>query len=1157
MANNAALSLNGFSNYQAIFDALTSFHKTFQTLFTFKTANKGRTLFRVGGLSHLSIRSCREYELKISGVVEDKFSVEIDLSLQGMSLHSSLSCSCNNGGHCEHIFVVLQGYFNEGWETRLTDFIKAPLSKSEVKVLQVERKSVPLSPLVEQCIGGISAAANGSGLYVNKIEPVYSIGFKLVIARSSNKARPHNWYVIAGAFFDSVSCGIEYLEDFSRFKEILSRDGFKFDRDDAQLLSGLNALNSDNSERANFGWAGREFCKRGDLLLKAAHLGKLFKDAQYGRFRVGEELRLNLGWRADKKGDRHPAFIDLPNGVIVLDSSYDLIYYDRSDDRIGRVVLEGQTVPVEQWFKLPKIKSEQSESLLIALHRKRLPILGLEDIANSDVIPEMIEPKVRLTVFNTGQPLPAWYGRPEYQLGAGLNLITIAQQTRNLYLISLSFVYGETEINRALDGFSGFEVFEAENRYLRNSESERQAIATLRAAGVFPASALPFYSASRSDLLFASSAVMQDYHTALLATVKQLAELAERHGWEFSAPHELTPISLELGELQGGLLEEAESDWFRAELRVESDGKQFDLGEMFVTLLKSGGAQLEALERSTNEKVVVMLPNQSIEIERVRLLRLARLLSELSDPDGQDLRFNRYTGYAFENALLNACGRWETSEAIAKLRERISKMQKQESIAEPPEFQGSLRDYQQHGLAWLSNITEAELGGVLADDMGLGKTVQIIALMLLERARGRKGINLVVCPKSVVPNWTAELARFAPSFKVYQAIGSDRERDLAAINSVDLVITNYAILFKDIELLKQVDFNLAIFDEAQAIKNPKTGSYHAAQLIKARMKIPVSGTPLENNLQDLWAHFNLTMPGFLYSLDSFKKIYRNPIEKDGNVELREHLAARIKPFVMRRTKQEVVKDLPPLTEIIKPCELDGPQRDLYETIRQLTIKKVKDALNSKGAKRSHIEFLDALLKLRQVCCDPRLVKTESAKKVKRSAKLELLFQLLPSLLEEGRSIVLFSQFTSMLALIEQGVKDCKIPYSFLTGETEDRQTPIKQFQSGETRLFLMSLKAGGVGINLTTADTVVIYDPWWNPAVEAQAICRAHRIGQQNPVFAYRLIAEGTIEEKILDLQARKRSLVENLLADNEKPPELSEDLVNYLFAPIGKGDSD
>lgn len=482
-------------------------------------------------------------------------------------------------------------------------------------------------------------------------------------------------------------------------------------------------------------------------------------------------------------------------------------------------------------------------------------------------------------------------------------------------------------------------------------------------------------------------------------------------------------------------------------------------------------------------------------------------------------------------------------------------MQHEKSIPEPQEFQGALRDYQQHGLAWLSNITEAELGGILADDMGLGKTVQIIALMLLERARGRKGLNLVVCPKSVVPNWTSELARFAPSLKIYQAVGADRERDLAAISSVDVVITNYAILFKDIELLGQIDFNVAIFDEAQAIKNPKTGSYWAAQKIKARMKIPVSGTPLENNLQDLWAHFNLTMPGFLYSLEAFKKIYRKPIEKEGNVELREHLAERIKPFVMRRTKHEVVRDLPPLTEIIKTCNLEGSQRDLYETIRQLTMRKVKDALSSKGAKRSHIEFLDALLKLRQVCCDPRLVKTESAKKVKQSAKLNLLFELLPNLLEEGRSIVLFSQFTSMLALIEQGINERKIPYSFLTGETEDRQTPIKSFQSGETKLFLMSLKAGGVGINLTAADTVVIYDPWWNPAVEAQAICRAHRIGQQNPVFAYRLIAEGTIEEKILDLQARKRSLVENLLAENEKPPELSEELVNYLFAPIGGGE--
>jgi len=371
------------------------------------------------------------------------------------------------------------------------------------------------------------------------------------------------------------------------------------------------------------------------------------------------------------------------------------------------------------------------------------------------------------------------------------------------------------------------------------------------------------------------------------------------------------------------------------------------------------------------------------------------------------------------------------------------------------------------------------------------------------------------------------------------------------LREADVVITSYPLLHRDSDVFSGVDFNIAIFDEAQVIKNPITASYAAARAVKARVKIPVSGTPLENNLQDLWAHFNLTMPGFLYSHQTFNKVYRRGIEKHGDPELRSLLAERIRPFVMRRTKGEVVKDLPPLTEITKRCQLEGAQRDLYETIRQLTTKKVRDALASKGAKRSHIEFLDALLKLRQVCCDPRLVKTTAARKVKESAKLELLMDLLPNLIAEGRSVVLFSQFTSMLSLIEESVREQGISYSLLTGETTDREEPIRAFQSGENRLFLMSLKAGGVGINLTAADTVIMYDPWWNPAVESQAICRAHRIGQKNPVFAYRLIAQGSIEEKILELQIRKRALVENILAENERPPELSEELVDYLFAPL------
>ncbi len=435
--------------------------------------------------------------------------------------------------------------------------------------------------------------------------------------------------------------------------------------------------------------------------------------------------------------------------------------------------------------------------------------------------------------------------------------------------------------------------------------------------------------------------------------------------------------------------------------------------------------------------------------------------------------------------------------------------------------------------------------------MGLGKTIQIISLMLHEQGRGAKGPHLVVCPKSVAPNWSAELGRFAPSLRVHCSTGMNRSKSVEIFQEADVVITSYPLLLKDIELLREVGFDLAVFDEAQHIKNPVTGAYRAAESIKARIKLPVSGTPLENNLQDLWAHFNLTMPGFLYSRDTFTKTYRRPIEKDGNAELREHLAARIKPFVLRRTKSEVAKELPPLTEIIVRCSLDGDQRDLYEGIRQLTTKKVRDALQRKGAARSHIEFLDALLKLRQACCDPRLVKTTAAKGIKRSAKLELLMELLATLLEEGRAVVVFSQFTTMLELIEREVQAREIPYCLLTGQSNDRESTVKAFQSGQKKLFLMSLKAGGVGINLTAADAVVIYDPWWNPAVESQAICRAHRIGQKSPVFAYRLITDGTIEERILDLQARKRALVENLLTENERPPELSEDLVEYLFAPI------
>jgi SNF2 family DNA or RNA helicase len=357
---------------------------------------------------------------------------------------------------------------------------------------------------------------------------------------------------------------------------------------------------------------------------------------------------------------------------------------------------------------------------------------------------------------------------------------------------------------------------------------------------------------------------------------------------------------------------------------------------------------------------------------------------------------------------------------------------------------------------------------------------------------------------------------------------------------------------RDADALAAVDWHAVVLDEAQAIKNPAAKATQMACRLKARHRLCLTGTPVENHLGEAWSQFAFLMPGLLGDTKLFNRVFRTPIEKRGDAERRMLLARRVKPFILRRTKSEVEADLPPKSEIVRRIDLAGDQRDLYETLRLAMHDRVRREIAAKGLARSHILILDALLKLRQASCDPRLVKLDKAKRVKSSAKLEHLMEMLPGLVEEGRRVLLFSQFTSMLALIKEELAKDGIEYVELTGDTVDRATPVQRFQTGEVPLFLISLKAGGVGLNLTAADTVIHYDPWWNPAVEDQATDRAHRIGQDKPVFVYKLIAAGTVEERMLDLQERKRGIADALF-DPEQAGKagFEEGDLDLLFRPL------
>ncbi len=472
----------------------------------------------------------------------------------------------------------------------------------------------------------------------------------------------------------------------------------------------------------------------------------------------------------------------------------------------------------------------------------------------------------------------------------------------------------------------------------------------------------------------------------------------------------------------------------------------------------------------------------------------------------------------------------------------------------PARVHASLRPYQQQGLNWLQFLRAQGLGGILADDMGLGKTLQTLAHIQVEKDAGRlTAPALVIAPVSLMGNWHSEAARFCPGLRTLVLHGASRHELADSVAEHDLVIAPYSLLQRDRERWLQLQWHLVVLDEAQNIKNASTNVAQVVSALRARHRLCLSGTPMENHLGEIWSLFHFLMPGFLGSQTRFKEVFRTPIEKQGDGARMAQLRSRITPFMLRRTKALVAGELPPKVESVMPVELTGTQADLYETIRLGMEKTVREALQTKGLAKSQITILDALLKLRQVCCHPQLVPLDVAKKVKTSAKLDQLMALLPEMLAEGRRILLFSQFTSMLTLIEAELKKRNLPWVKLTGQSQKRDAIIEQFTSGQVPLFLISLKAGGVGLNLPQADTVIHYDPWWNPAVENQATDRAHRIGQTQSVWVIKLVAQGTIEERILALQERKAQLAGSLYSDSaaRKEPLFTEGDLAELLQPL------
>ncbi|MBL8606830.1 MAG: SNF2 helicase associated domain-containing protein [Myxococcales bacterium] len=595
--------------------------------------------------------------------------------------------------------------------------------------------------------------------------------------------------------------------------------------------------------------------------------------------------------------------------------------------------------------------------------------------------------------------------------------------------------------------------------------------------------------------------------------------------WDLFVPDDLVDVQVRGQALTANARVSSGVDWLSLRLSFEAEGvavTQDELarclaeGRRYVRLADGSFARLDA------QKVKEVL---------------ARQAEILATGGGQGTRLPLSQAGRIEE-LLQHVGKATVADGVKDLFTKLKDIEEIERVKKPRNLKADLRPYQEAGFHWLWFLHEIGSGGVLADDMGLGKTLQTIALLLAVKAadakEGKKFKALIVAPTSVVTNWLREMDKFAPSLKHALWHGGDRKERKDELDDAEVIVTSYALLRRDEELLAKLPLRYAILDEAQNIKNPMSATAKAAKRLKAERRLALSGTPIENRLSEIWSIFDFVSPGLLGPLDKFEERYARPIDA-GDTKAAARLRATIHAFILRRTKSEVLKDLPEKIESDQFCELTGEQAALYAAVlKEVRAQVMGEVERQGGVSRAHIQILAGLTRLRQAACDPRLLGLPREFGDDDSGKLVALRELVETCVDGGHKVLVFSQFVSMLTLIRKALEEDGVRYSYLDGSTKDRAKVVEEFQAeGGPPIFLISLKAGGSGLNLTAADTVIHFDPWWNPAVEDQATDRAHRIGQTKVVTTYRLIAKGTIEEKILELGGKKRELVGAVLSED------------------------
>ncbi len=800
-------------------------------------------------------------------------------------------------------------------------------------------------------------------------------------------------------------------------------------------------------------------------------------------------------------------------------------YIDSETNQIGRIEFPLETDRAISLMKMPTVSSQQLAWILPQLKSYLAEKFTEVGLPEDDLNHAVFEPVIHLHLQS-----PHYY--PE-------NAIAI-----------LTFFYNEIEINPRE---SGATVTTSEKVLSRNLWFENESIERLHKMGfkTMPSNEFNGYGSNEYRLSLSKT----QWPSMLHAGIPDLKQL----GWQVSINQNFY-YSITRAENFNAEIEEQNNGFFTLSVEVEINGKK----QALLPILQSAISQLpkeELLNPTLNDESDIYIDRGKGEFLSLPLATVKPLINqfvELFLPNSLNkagkLPVSKLLGHhtldVLEKNNINNSG----GEDLRRFSHNLRNFGGIEPVKCPETIHADLRDYQQAGLNWLQFLREYNLSGILADDMGLGKTLQAIANVAIEKKEGRlTHPALIIAPTSVIFNWQNEIEKFCPDLKHIVVHGEKRADYFDDFQDYEVVITSYALIVRDLRYYVDQFFHYLILDEAQYIKNPKTKLYDALTSLNATHKLCMTGTPMENHLGELWSQFNFILPSFLGNKSQFTKLFRTPIEKQKSQERQQVLNHRIKPFVLRRTKDKIAKELPAKTEIIQTVRLEGKQAALYENVRLSMDDKLRSIIQSKGLMRSQIEILDAMLKLRQVCCHPQLLSLPSARNVKESAKLNHLIEIIPELVSEGRRILLFSQFTSMLAIIEPELKKIGIDYVKLTGNTKNRQKVINTFKEGKAPVFLISLKAGGTGLNLTEADVVIHYDPWWNPAVENQATDRVHRIGQDKPVFVYKLVVEGSIEQKIVDLQAHKSALANAVLSDelSEKSVGLDANTLTTLFQPL------